>query len=121
MAAIVLLLSYKIPFTKYSLLILLLDFYVNICYILFINYIYAFYSIKGGIAMSDSKMIKDGDDHKGGNGKWVEDHIHYSNYSDSSHTSWDEDSKGNVSNVHSTNHDTREKTQHCSDDKVKKY
>lgn len=71
--------------------------------------------------MGDSTMIRDGDDHKGGNGYWKDRHLHFTNYDDTHHTSYDEDSDGNIYNVHSTDHTTRDKTQHGTDDSVTKY
>lgn len=71
--------------------------------------------------MSDSTMIRDGDDHKGGDGYWKDGHMHYTNYNNGYHTSYDDDGRGNISNVHSTDHSTREKTQHGSDSSVTKY
>lgn len=76
--------------------------------------------------MSSPDMIRDGEPHKGGNGTLRTDengnpYIHYTNYTEDSRTSWDEDFYGNISRNHSTDSYTREHTQHGSDSSVTGY
>ena len=72
--------------------------------------------------MGKPKMIREGDDMKGGSGKTLPDgSLHFTNFTNSSRTSWDEDPKGNVSKVHSVDSKTKEKVQHGNDSSVLDY
>lgn len=62
-----------------------------------------------------SKYLRDGDGDHGGSGHYNSDgSIHYTNFdsTNNTRTSYDEDSYGNVYNIHSVDQNTKEKTQH---------
>lgn len=67
--------------------------------------------------LSLSGPYKSGEDGMvGGKGEWKDGKVHYTDYKDGSHTSWDE-KNGEVSGVHSTDHGTGDITNHPTDNR----